>query len=364
MQASHPLSLSPQALEKTRAAFIAFYAPMGWGALQDPDVDLFSLGDLALSNLWRGWVDRSLVARIQSIEGPSDVNDWFLSLEKGHQEALLGDNDRWALANAAYRFALQKQMTPSDELLRAAASIAGSEPITAPDQPCEDEALRLRISHLERSLGLIAHDLRLRKTNDHDHIADVLVGVLSETQAHAPKLFLPPKMECDDGYPSDDMTEVKIWNRCIDTVGSMNSHLSSNFIATSSPPESGCPEFRYKAQLLSWRLGQMSSASDPERKRPLFEKPKTLLWNELVPGDYWAFTMIEDRVSRDHRPEFAYVFGNPDCLYVHNDDGVAPLDESFSSYQFVRGPRPKRTGIDFKAAAPETGVVIITEGAL
>lgn len=239
-------TLSPEILATTRAGFIAFYRPQGWADLQRPDVDLFSLIDTDLQNLWEGWLARTRVIVAQSLDGPADLNDWFLSLEREHQKVLV--DDKWALAGAAYRAGLTKhlQMTLVD--IEAADYV--SVEVVAPVEASQNEALQGRIALLESLLRESAKRLSERSSEVESYaFVDRIINTLLDSEEHKPALLLPPKVECEDGYPSDDQQEAWAVNCTIDKIASMNGHLKCEVVVNSNSPSPSWPRLRSPAKV-------------------------------------------------------------------------------------------------------------------
>lgn len=238
-------SLSPDLVDTARASFIAFYGPQGWADLRDPSVNLFQLIDSDLANLWDGWLARTAVIKAQAVEGPSEVNDWFLSLEAGRQKVLV--DDKWALAGAAYRAGMEKHLHTaiSDTDSVKAVSVV----VTPTIEASENEALKMRIAMLE---GLLVQSSGFLSDVDHDS-ADVLNNRIKDALEgkveHIPALLLPPKHECEDGYPSTDQMQAWEWNRCIDWIAGMNGHLKSEVVVNSKSPAPNWPVLIHPAKV-------------------------------------------------------------------------------------------------------------------
>lgn len=238
-------NLTPEVVAAARASFIAFYGPQGWADIRDPSVDLFSLMDTDLSTLWQGWLARTAVIKAQAVEGPSEVNDWFLSLEDGHQKVLI--DDKWALAGAAYRAGMNKHLKTAIVDIESVKAVSAV--VEAPIEAAQNETLKMRVALLE---GLL-DQARGYVANVDNHLADKLddqiFAVLEGKVDFAPVLLLPPKMECEDGYPSDDQLDASATNRCIDRIASMNTHLQCEVVVSSNSPAPNWPRLRKPAKV-------------------------------------------------------------------------------------------------------------------
>lgn len=225
-------NLTPDIMAAARASFIAFYGPQGWADLRDPSVDLFQLIDSDLQNLWDGWLARTAVIKAQAVEGPGEVNDWFLSLEEGRQQALV--DDKWALASAAYRAGMEKHLVTA---IADIESVKAVSVVVAPTvEASENEALKMRIALLEELLtnasGYVGNVDHYKADELDERIQAALAGKAERVTA----LFLPPKVVCEDGYPSDDQLDAWATNRCIDRIAGMNSHLECEVVVNSNSP--------------------------------------------------------------------------------------------------------------------------------
>jgi hypothetical protein len=395
MPSSTPLILSPQAFAAARANFIAFYRTQGWEDLNDDNVDVLEL-DGRLGELWQGWLDRSRLANLQAIEGPSDVNDWYLSLESGHQKVLV--EDKWALANAAYREGLTKHV---NQVVVDVASAAGTSVVVeAPIEASQNETLKLRIAQLEKALEDTAEALQGMEGLPAEKLAEKVFAALGDIQTFQPRLLMPPEMVCDDGYPSDDMLEANAWNRCMAKIASMNGHLKTDFVTNASASNPFWPKLRCKAKVGRTifsagvssrslvaaaerayeysqnppfeleRLGRLDALlkdihaappADAGSQEPGAEKVKALLWNELAPGGYWLFPMKQILIDRDPHPEYVQVDGTPGDLYVQHEGSTYPLDAVYSGYQFVKGVRVERDEVEFHPTYKISGRAIATQ---
>jgi hypothetical protein len=381
MPSTSPLILSPQAFAAARANFIAFYRTQGWQELNDDNVDVLEL-DGRLGEMWQGWLDRTTLVNLQAIEGPSDVNDWFLSLESGRQQVLV--EDKWMLANAAYAAGLNKHVNQA--VVDIASAVGTSVVVQTPIEASQNEALKLRIAHLEKVLGDVQQDLMDMGNLKADNLAARISDLVEDTQSYVPTLLMPPEMVCDDGYPSEDMMEANAFNRCIAKIAAMNGHLKTDFVTNASASNPTWPKLRQKAKVgptifsagvssrlviaaaerayeysqnplvegeRLQRLGAFLNnihgglAADAVGQETAPEKIKALLWNELTPGEYWAFPMREANIERDSGAEHAYVFGTQGELSIQHAGGTAPLDDQFESYQFVKGERVQRDDVAF-----------------
>lgn len=233
-------NLTPELMDAARASFIAYYGPQGWADLRDPSVNLFQLIDSDLANLWDGWLARTAVIKAQAVEGPGEVNDWFLSLEEGRQKVLV--DDKWALAGAAYRAGMQKHLVTAiaDIELVKAISVVVAPTVEA----SENEALKMRIALLEELLTKASGYVGNVDHYKADELDERIQAALEGKAEHVPILFLPPKVECEDGYPSDDQLEAWAINRCIDRIASMNGHLQSEVVLNSHSPSPHWPVLR------------------------------------------------------------------------------------------------------------------------
>lgn len=221
MQSSSQQILPSDVMEYARASFISFYGAKGWPQLSCPDVDLNQL-DTPLASFWQGWLDRTHLIYVQSKEGPSDINDWFETLEAGHRKVLV--ESKWMLADATYRFGLKRHLAPSAADANQAAQVLK---MVAPTvQQSQLEALRIRQAHLEQLLSKTELALRNLGTESAATMADELQEAMGDTSAHQPTMYLPEKKDCEDGYPSDDQMAAWEWNRCLDYVAGMNEHLA------------------------------------------------------------------------------------------------------------------------------------------
>jgi hypothetical protein len=98
---------------------------------------------------------------------------------------------------------------------------------------------------------------------------------------------------------------------------------------------------------------------------PAPSKPKALLWNELTPGDYWAFHMLPRLAEYYPNPKFAHVSAVPHTggLLIDHAGDCNLIDETWACYQFVRThQRPDRSNIDFHSVYDATGCPVPTEG--
>ena len=238
-------NLTPDIMAAARASFIAFYGPQGWADLRDPSVNLFQVLDCDLANLWDGWLARTAVIKAQAVEGPGEVNDWFLSLEEGRQKVLV--DDKWALAGAAYRAGMQKHLVTA---IADIESVKAVSVVVAPTiEASENEALKMRIALLEE---LLTNASGYVGNVDHykaDELNERIQAALAGKAEHVPSLFLPAKVECEDGYPSDDQLDAWAVNRCIDRIASMNGHLKSEVVLNSHNPSPNWPILRNPAKV-------------------------------------------------------------------------------------------------------------------
>lgn len=77
-------------------------------------------------------------------------------------------------------------------------------------------------------------------------------------------------------------------------------------------------------------------------------KPKLLQWNELTPGDYWAFPFSADEDDDDQGSQMVMVSEFRGKLSIDGGSESGDLDESWGHYQFLPFVRPKRTEVEFK----------------
>ena len=80
------------------------------------------------------------------------------------------------------------------------------------------------------------------------------------------------------------------------------------------------------------------------------EKPKLLQWNELTPGDYWAFPVCaaEKAYDKDEGSQFVMVSEWKGSLSIDGESESGDLDESWGSYQFLPYLRPARSQVEFQ----------------
>lgn len=232
MTATDTKNLTPEHLAAAHTSFIAFFGPQGWAELGDPDVDLFSLYDSDLANLWAGWLARTVVIKIQAVEAPGEVNDWFCALEEGHRKVLL--EGKWPLADATYRAGMNKHLNT------AITDFSVEHPISVVVAPSveasENEALKMRVALLEGLLERAGRFVGNVDAHDADLLDEEIQAALEKRTEYKPKLLLPPKEECDDGYPSDDAMETSAINATIDRIAGMNGHLECEVVVNSNSP--------------------------------------------------------------------------------------------------------------------------------
>lgn len=245
MAATDFKNLTPEQLAAARITFIAFFGPQGWAELSNPEVDLFSLYDSDLANLWDGWLARTVVIKIQSVEQPGEVNDWFCSLEEGHQKMLL--EGKWPLADATYRAGMNKHLNTAitDFSVERPVSVVVAQSI----ESSENEALKMRVAMLEGLLARAGRFVGNVDAHDADLLDDEIEAALEGKAEYKPKLLLPPKEECEDGYPSDDAMQAWAVNRTIDSIASMNGHLDCEVVVNSKSPAPLWPVLRKPAKV-------------------------------------------------------------------------------------------------------------------
>jgi hypothetical protein len=85
---------------------------------------------------------------------------------------------------------------------------------------------------------------------------------------------------------------------------------------------------------------------------------KSLLWNELKPGRYWAYQVDDPEPDTDEETELATVILRQGQLWIaFDDDNHMSLNASWSHYQFVPCKPLRRSAIEFQ----QTGRVIGAE---
>jgi hypothetical protein len=90
-------------------------------------------------------------------------------------------------------------------------------------------------------------------------------------------------------------------------------------------------------------------------------KPKALLWNELTPGNYWAFPMQQAIIDSDPGALYAFVYGEAGRMYVELPNvGARQLDDSHAEYQFVRAVLVERDEVEFHPVCKTSGRAIST----
>lgn len=87
----------------------------------------------------------------------------------------------------------------------------------------------------------------------------------------------------------------------------------------------------------------------PAKTEP--ERPRLLQWNELTPGDYWAFpvSVAEETYDQDEGSQFVMVSEWKGSLSIDGESESGDLDESWGSYQFLPFVRPARSQLEFKS---------------
>lgn len=367
-----PKSLSPEHLATARASFIAFYAPQGWADLQDPDVDLFRVVDADLANLWDGWLARTCVILAQAVYCPGEVNDWFLSLEAGHQKVLI--DDKWNLASAAYRAGMTKHLrTALIDFETAGAMSVIVEPAV---EAFHNEALQMRVALLEELLTKSSEVLSSVGNHAADELNKQIQGALSGKLDHIPAIFLPPKRDCEDGYPSDDQLQAWEWNRCIDTIAGMNGHLESEVVTASNGAPPNWARLRHPAKVGSVIFAKGVSSrlvvGAAERAFAFSQKPgqeaarlkalgaflnvvsqkqEALLSNELIPGFYWEYVREQGVADCETLPRLVEVTCENEITYIWvGEDRTAVLGYVFQNAFYIPAQRQMLDKVDFESA--------------
>lgn len=80
------------------------------------------------------------------------------------------------------------------------------------------------------------------------------------------------------------------------------------------------------------------------------EKPKLLQWNELTPGDYWAFPVsaADEAYDENEGSQFVMVSEWKGSLSIDGESESGDLDESWGSYQFLPYVRTARAQVEFQ----------------
>lgn len=83
---------------------------------------------------------------------------------------------------------------------------------------------------------------------------------------------------------------------------------------------------------------------------PETEKPKLLQWNELTPGDYWAFPFSPADVEYDANEGSQMVMISEwnGRLSIDGESESGDLDEGWGHYQFLPFVRPARNDVEFQ----------------
>lgn len=84
---------------------------------------------------------------------------------------------------------------------------------------------------------------------------------------------------------------------------------------------------------------------------PVPKKPKLLQWNELKPGDYWAYPFEAADVAYDEHEGSTFVMVSEfdGRLQIDGESESGDLDESWGHYQFLPINRPTRHEVEFQA---------------
>lgn len=77
-------------------------------------------------------------------------------------------------------------------------------------------------------------------------------------------------------------------------------------------------------------------------------KRKALRWDELTPGEYWAFDMSAAESDVDEAGLATITLGHGKLWIAYDDSASQPLNADWSTYQFVRCRRPRRSDVDFQ----------------
>jgi hypothetical protein len=76
---------------------------------------------------------------------------------------------------------------------------------------------------------------------------------------------------------------------------------------------------------------------------------KALKWNELVPGDYWAFYLADPAQVANSKPEFVSVIGDPDDMVVEKNGDTMELNaHAWEDFQFVPCCHPLGSEVQFQ----------------
>lgn len=86
----------------------------------------------------------------------------------------------------------------------------------------------------------------------------------------------------------------------------------------------------------------------PDAEAASTDKPKLLQWNELTPGDYWAFPFTASEDDVDEGSQMVMVSEFRGQLSIDGESESGDLDESWGHYQFLPFVRPKRTEVEFQ----------------
>lgn len=91
-------------------------------------------------------------------------------------------------------------------------------------------------------------------------------------------------------------------------------------------------------------------AMGPAQDSAIQEKPRLLQWNELTPGDYWAFpfSAADEAYDANEGSQFVMVSEWKGSLSIDGESESGDLDESWGHYQFLPYVRPARTEVEFQ----------------
>lgn len=83
---------------------------------------------------------------------------------------------------------------------------------------------------------------------------------------------------------------------------------------------------------------------------PAPHKPKLLQWNELTPGDYWAypFTAADAKYDKNEGSTFVMISEFEGQLQIDSESENGDLDKSWGHYQFLPIYRPTRHEVEFQ----------------